>query len=303
MGFVDNTVRSCTFAGSRSKEFSATQFETTHELALDVIGNVLQADLVSFKTRDGVTLSGYWHQKNRDRPTVILFSGNSGIYNGFLNVAMNYKFLGFNVLLLEYRGYGRSSGEAGGPNQELEAYLDAAAALKFVLSKGISFKKVLAHGYSLGGAYAAALGYFFGLQHVILDHTFTSLAQLCQNKVSFLPWQKIMSHAFAPSSEGDSGSIADGFNSLAKVQKMEGEVFVISGKDDTLTPPQFGEALIKARYPNDAHLQKELHITIAGGHNDGGAFIDTEAHGPISSFLIRRGLFRHSAPTGIVEPH
>lgn len=61
-----------------------------------------------------------------------------------------YKTRGLNVLLVEYRGYGLSEGAAGGVNQEMEAYLDAEAALKFVLSQGVVKNKILAHGYSLG---------------------------------------------------------------------------------------------------------------------------------------------------------
>lgn len=285
MDFVCRKTRLFTHMGKRADGESASQYEKAHPEESKIMEIQSRGERVSFQTCDGITLNGYWQGREGDRPTVIMLQPNGGVC--FNPITDFYRVLGFNTLVLEYRGYGLSGGEAGGPNQEREAYLDAAAALKFVISKGVSLKNVIAHGYSLGGAYAAALGSLFNVQHIVLDHTFTSLADLCENKVSFLPWKKLMNAAYVQS---EKESVADGFDSLAKVQKMTGEIFVISGENDTLTPPKFGQALAKARY-GDSDRAKRNHVIITGGHNDGDFFFyDREAKAQYLSFLHSRNL-------------
>lgn len=219
-------------------------------------------------------------------PTVLLFLGQSekadwrckpwGWFYG--------KYLGFNVLITDYRGYGLSEGTAGGPNQEFEAYLDAEAAYYFVLAQGIEHENVIAHGCSLGGAYAAALGRFRGVEYVILDHTFTSIADVCANKVPFIPWDTAISSAYVNANIPPNPSLifaqknitTDGFNTLNKVSQMEGNIFVISGKNDTVAPSSFGEKLVKARYPDNKEKQKESLLVVEGGHERRGFIFDED---------------------------
>jgi len=257
---------------------------------------------VTFITRDNVSLRGYWHESQRkDAPTAIIFHGNAMNAEDLIpSWGEVYRRLGFNVLSVEYRGYGISEGQAGGPNQEMEAYLDAEAALKFVLSQGVERKKILAHGYSLGGVYATALGYFFGVQHVVLDHTFTTAAAVASHVAPIS--QTMAARAIAASYEKKSMDrnstipnakplVTDSFNSLAKVQKMPGEVLVIRGEEDKLMDMSFGDAFVRAKYPNDDEMQNEHLATVSGGHCDLNNFFNNQdAWDKFEEFLLVRGL-------------
>ena len=183
----------------------------------------------------------------------------------------------------------------------MEAYFDAEAALKFVLSQGIPKEKVIAHGYSLGGAYAAALGCFFGVKTLVLNHTFTSCGAVMSNVTPFS--QNISEHlvhkAYEQKVEKKDETIpgakdlkTDGFNSLAKVAQMQGaNVFVIRGQDDKLMNMEFGEQLIKAAYPGDPQKQKDYLATVAGGHCNIENFeTDKTAQEQFKKFLQNSGL-------------
>jgi hypothetical protein len=189
---------------------------------------------VSFQTRDGVTLRGYWNFVRKSVPTVIIFHGNTGTAESMTSLwGKGYKSLDnegarnlLNILVMEYRGYGQSEGEKCSGNQEMEAYFDAEAALNFVLNQGVAKNRVVAHGVSLGGAYAAALAYFYGIKCVVLDHTFTSFGAVIQN-VSPLSMNLAHHAAYAayeqkeaPKHDTIPDAInlkTDGFNSLGKL--------------------------------------------------------------------------------------
>jgi esterase/lipase len=269
------SVRSRIHMGGRPDCETVSQYAEAHQATIEYTEEMV-GDRISFETRDGVQLTGYWNESDSPcmRPTVLLFHGNNGSASTMTDWGYYYKQLGFNVLMVEYRGYGLSEGTAGGPNQELEAYLDAEAALKFVLSKNIPKSNVVAHGLSLGGAYAAALGYFFGVEHIILDHTFTTIGSICGNWVPVRSWDNLISSSYVqtqldkhPDIPDASDLVTDGFNTLAKVQQMTGNIFVICGKKDRMMPLRFGQELIQARYPGKSNTQQNYLVTLEGGHN------------------------------------
>ncbi|CDJ46659.1 hypothetical protein, conserved [Eimeria brunetti] len=111
---------------------------------------------VYIKTRDDVKLHGWLitQPDAQKAPTFICFQGNYG-YQGFrLEHAKTLYGIGANILLVDYRGFGRSEGS---PTEE-GVYLDADAALDFILdNKVVNNKDIFVLGHSLGGAVAVDL--------------------------------------------------------------------------------------------------------------------------------------------------
>jgi esterase/lipase len=271
----------------------------------------LERARVNFQTRDGLSLGGYWYKNhNPEAPTAIIFHGNGERAENLVGSwGEKYKELGFNVLLAEYRGYGISEGEAAKSDQEIGAYLDAEAALKFVLGQGVKKDKILAHGYSLGGVYAAALGYFFDIKHVVLNHTFTDAAAVACNTVSLLSHslaERAIQASYTQMSIEQDRTIPDAkplatdlFNNLAKIEKMAGEILVIRGKKDKLMNMSFGEAFVQAKYPQNVDQRKANLITIDGGHTEDfyNFYLDSEAQRKFNDFILRRGLISEIPPS------
>jgi fermentation-respiration switch protein FrsA (DUF1100 family) len=86
---------------------------------------------------------------------------------------------GYNVFMLEYRGYGLSSGD---PNEK-GLTIDAQCALDYIRNrKDLSTGKIVIYGQSLGGAVAIGLAdknqAAGDIKGLILENTFRSIRSL-----------------------------------------------------------------------------------------------------------------------------
>lgn len=135
-------------------------------------------------TNDGEKLSAFYIRGPRGNRnsniTVLMFHGNAGNIGHRLPIArMLINFIGCNVFMLEYRGYGLSTGEP----DESGLCLDAQTALDYLRNRAeTSNHKLVVYGQSLGGAVSIKLvsknqkaGDIAGL---ILENTFLSMRKL-----------------------------------------------------------------------------------------------------------------------------
>ncbi|MDX1444528.1 MAG: alpha/beta hydrolase, partial [Gammaproteobacteria bacterium] len=73
-------------------------------------------ELLELETEDGETLHGWFVPAAMDTErTVLIFHGNAGNISHRLDTLQVWHRLGFNSLIIDYRGYGNSSGE---PSEE-----------------------------------------------------------------------------------------------------------------------------------------------------------------------------------------
>ncbi|MGH8717447.1 MAG: alpha/beta hydrolase [Burkholderiales bacterium] len=197
---------------------------------------------------NGEALHGWWIAGG-DR--VLLFlHGNSGNVSTNLPQAVRFARLGFSVLMVDYRGYGESSGEAP---SESRVYEDAEAAHRFLLNEGVPDRDIFIYGHSLGGAVAVELA--SRVRHaagLILEGTFTSLADFARARFPFIPLERILQHRF---------------DSLSKVTGLTLPVLVIHGTADQTIPYQMSERLFDAV----ASTRKKLLLVANGGHSSSGA--------------------------------
>lgn len=132
---------------------------------------------VTFQTTDGLTLHG-WFLTARGRPkgTVIHFHGNAGNIGAHVGLVAWLPPSGFNVLMFDYRGYGRSQGKV----TRKGTILDGRAALDYVLTrKDVDKTRIFALGQSLGGAVATVVAAErTEIRAVVLDSTFSSYRRI-----------------------------------------------------------------------------------------------------------------------------
>ena len=108
-------------------------------------------DLV-LKASDGVALKAYFIRNSSSKTTLIYYHANAGNMGHRLPIAKQLMDrLGCNILMLSYRGYGLSEGQAN----EKGMKLDAQAALDYVVSHDrLKGGKIIVYGQSIGGAVA-----------------------------------------------------------------------------------------------------------------------------------------------------
>lgn len=195
-------------------------------------------------TEDGVKIHGLWWPEPEGRPAVLFLHGNAQEVYSWSLVREDLTALECRMLLIDYRGYGKSQGKPG----ESGLYADGRAALQWLSREGVGTGETIVFGKSLGGAVACEIARGLKLRGLVLESTFTSLASVARNLFPF-------ARGYTPG-----GTV---YNSLDKLPGIRCGLLVIHGDSDTLIPVGEGEALFGA-----ANEPKELLIVRGAGHND-----------------------------------
>jgi uncharacterized protein len=200
---------------------------------------------LTFGTADGERLHGWWIQRRADPlGHVLLCHGNAGNVGDRLLHAALLTAVGFDVLLFDYRGYGRSSGRPG----EQGTYRDAHAALACLLRQAeVDPARVLYFGESLGGAVALELAVAQPPAGLVLLSAFTSVRDMARLHYRQIP----------------AALVPDAYPSLRLIATLRAPLLVVHGEDDALVPVEHGRALCRA-----APDPKRLWIVPGVGHND-----------------------------------
>ncbi|MCE8039867.1 alpha/beta hydrolase [Halomonas sp. MCCC 1A11062] len=222
---------------------------------------------VELQTADGLLLDAWWIPVEDARGKLLFFHGNAGNISHRLDSIQQFHRLGLSVLILDYRGYGRSEGR---PSEEGTAQ-DARAGWRWLTEQqGATADEIVLFGRSLGAAVAAELAASLAPQGqpaaVILESPFRSVPALGQQLYPFLPvrWLATLDYP-----------------TERYVTRIESPLLVIHSRDDEIIPFSEGEAVYRA-----ANEPREL-LTIRGGHNTG--FVDSEPEysAGIDAFLER----------------
>src|SRR5258705_2413645 len=111
----------------------------------------LKSETANIRTADGETLSAWWVPAEKARGTMLFFHGNAGNISHRLDYLLLFNRMRFNTLIVDYRGYGRSTGS---PSEE-GTYRDAEAAWGYLRgARSVKAQNLVVAGESLGGAVA-----------------------------------------------------------------------------------------------------------------------------------------------------
>ncbi|PMR76449.1 alpha/beta hydrolase [Billgrantia endophytica] len=214
----------------------------------------LEWEQVDLETEDGLTLDAWWVPAENARASLLFFHGNAGNISHRLDSIRQFNRLGLSVLIVDYRGYGRSEGSPS----EAGTARDARASWRWLTEEaGASPDEIVLFGRSLGAAVAAELAVALAADDnpaaVILESPFRSVPALGQQLYPFLPvrWLATLD-----------------YDTERYVTAFRAPLLVIHSREDEIIPFSEGEAVFEA-----ASDPKEL-LVIRGGHNTG--FLDSE---------------------------
>jgi len=204
----------------------------------------LAYDEVRITAADGVQLLG-WHVRSTleaSNGVVLFFHGNAGNIGDRLPTAELYSSLGYDVVMVGYRGYGPSSGT---PSEE-GLYEDARAYWRYLtVQQEIPSQEIVIHGRSLGGGPASWLAAEVDCAGLILDSTFTSMVKEAQKVYPYLPVKWICK---------------DRYDSESRIGAVGVPLLVIHSPDDESIPVEMGHALFdRANEPKSFHLSEGMH--------------------------------------------
>jgi pimeloyl-ACP methyl ester carboxylesterase len=132
---------------------------------------------------DGATLSALHLKLPEPKGVVFFLHGNAGnLADWFVDVP-SYRSVNFDLFMIDYRGYGKSSGRI---QSEAQLHSDVAAAWEHIAARYRDLRKVV-YGRSLGSALAARLAARIQPDLTILVSPYWSIAELARLHYPLLP--------------------------------------------------------------------------------------------------------------------
>lgn len=199
------------------------------------------------ETEDGERLHGWFVPADRSRGTLLFFHGNAGNISHRLQTLLIFNRLGLDVLMVDYRGYGQSSGSPG----EQGTYLDARAAWDYLVGeRGVEGDRVVIFGRSLGGAVGAWLASRDDVSPagLVVESTFSSGLDMGRRLYPVLPVRLITRINYP---------VKD------YVTAIDSPLLVIHSRDDEIIPFDMGRTVFEAAAGPKTFLE------ITGDHNAG----------------------------------
>ena len=200
-------------------------------------------DDVFWTAKDGVRTHGWFLRHPESRKVLVYFHGNAGSISGRFPWAVQLMNAGTSVLMVEYRGYGRSEGEP----DEKGFYLDAVAVWEW-LNTTMNYlpSDIILYGKSLGGGPASELALRYQPGALILQSTFTSIPDMATRVVPMVPKFLIQTQ----------------FDTHGKLASIGAPTLIIHSRDDEIVP--FDHSVANAQVAKNLRT----HLVFEGyGHN------------------------------------
>jgi fermentation-respiration switch protein FrsA (DUF1100 family) len=205
----------------------------------------LEYESVSITTSDGVTIHGWFVPAQQGRGTILFFHGNAGNISHRLDSLKIFHDLGLSTLIIDYRGYGSSSGSLS----EQGTYFDAEAAWLYLTeSRKIPAQEIVVFGRSLGAAVGAYIAAKQNPAALILESAFTSVPDMAARLYPIFPVRLLSRFQY---------------NTEKSLLSVSSPVLIIHSPDDEIIPYKNGQILY-----NSAR-QPKYFLEIQGGHNEG----------------------------------
>jgi fermentation-respiration switch protein FrsA (DUF1100 family) len=190
-----------------------------------------------------------WFIRAQNQPafaTVLYCHGNGGNLTDVSWVAENLAKRNLDVMIFDYRGYGRSEGTL---TDEWGLYADTEAAYQYLKrERGVKAEKLILYGQSLGTTVAIDVASRQSCGALIVESGLSSASDM--GVVAF-PWLPRLLHWLGKNR----------FESAHKISKVKCPVLVTHGTDDDVIPVDQGRRLYEA-----AAGPKELVIVQGGDH-------------------------------------
>lgn len=243
-------ISGCALLDTKQREWVFQPSERTWSAGLAAAEGMQDVwiDFNSHITGERARLHALWLPQARpDAPTLLYLHGARWDVRGSAPRMRRLHELGFAVLGVDYRGFGRSQG--GELPSEQMAYEDARAAWDWLKREGAPRSRRFVFGHSLGGAIAVDLAtQVDDLSGLIVEGSFTSLRDLLSTfKWGWLPVGPLLTQRF---------------EAAERMQRVRAPVLVVHGSEDRLVPPAIGRALYES-----APEPKRFVLVEGGSHH------------------------------------
>lgn len=210
------------------------------------------------------------------KPALLYLHGSRWSMSNNLFRIARLRGMGFSVLAIDYRGFGKSDGDLP---SEAQAYADAQAAWELLRAREPDPGRRFVYGHSLGGAVAIELATKNGdVAGLIVESTFTSMRDMAAAMgYGGLPLGAVLTQRF---------------DSLDKVGQLTAPVLFVHGTSDRFVPAEMSERLYAA-----APEPKRLLLVASAGHSNA-TYVDFDRYAAAVRDLVGlAGAARAASPT------
>lgn len=199
---------------------------------------------LNFDVETGVRINGLHFYRNQPKGLILYFHGNTRSIKGWAKYAKDFYRYDYDVVLVDYRGFGKSTGKR---RSEHELLRD----MQFVyssLARDYSENHLIVYGRSLGSGFAAKLASDNHPRYLILDAPYYNFRKVIERFLPILPVRLVLRYHLRTDQW---------------IQKSNCPVYILHGTRDWLIPIRHSEQLQKIN-PRKITLIR-IH---GGGHNN-----------------------------------
>lgn len=174
---------------------------------------------------------------------ILYFHGNAGALDDWGEVADDFVKLNYDVLISDFRGFGKSTGEMS----EVNFNQDAQMLYDFLL-ENYDATQIIIFGRSLGTGIAVDLAVNNKAQQLILETPFANFADLAQSRFKIFPVKALLKF---------------GFSNKDKMEKIDYPIHIFHGTNDEVIPHSHAKELQSALKPGSTFTTIKF-----GNHNN-----------------------------------
>ncbi|RKE92004.1 alpha/beta hydrolase [Ichthyenterobacterium magnum] len=198
----------------------------------------------NLETRDGAIINGLrFFPKGESKGVVLYLKGNSKSIKGWGKFAVDFTRHGYNVFMVDYRGFGKSTGRRSQKaiKRDLQVVYNK-------IKEKTSENHIILYGRSLGSGFATKLASTNHPKMLILDAPYYSLTKVTARYMPFMPLSLLIKYPLP---------------TYKWLKYVQCPIHIIHGTDDKLIPFKSSVKLSQI----NPKLTK-LHSVIGGGHKN-----------------------------------
>ena len=201
-------------------------------------------DELFLNSSDGAVINALHFKVERPKGVILYFHGNAGHLQRWGEITSYFVDLGYDLMLIDYRGFGKSTG----PISEQALYDDGLLAYNYVLQR-YAWEDIIVYGRSLGSSVATKVAGGQQVGRLILESPFYNLYDVARKRFPIFPVKKMLKYQL-PNNE--------------HLQLVDSPIHIFHGTDDYVVPFSSGRKLA-----DSIRSEKLQFVPIeGGGHNN-----------------------------------
>lgn len=191
----------------------------------------------------GVNISGIHFNIENSKGVVVYLKGNSRSIKCWGKFAIDFTRIGYDVLMVDYRGFGKSTGKRTEKSikDDLQYVYDR-------VREQVPEKHIILYGRSLGSGFAAKLASVNHPRMLVLESPYYSLSKVTRRYIPFMPVSLLLRFPV---------------RTYKWLEYVKCPIKIIHGTNDKLIPFKTAVSLSKIQAKNT-----RLYSVIGGGHNN-----------------------------------